>query len=222
MTISTIPENPTRDQYLYMTKLAEQTERYEEMVNFIEELLVGKALAGKPTVEERNLLSVAYKNVIGSLQVTWYIVSSIKQKEESRKNKDHVVLVKDYRSKEILRTNDLNTATASTIRRALEHEFGIDLSNCKLFIRDQIDLYLGSQLDDTDVGANVDDNDEEEVDEEEPKLTQPSSSVKAFNAPLDPLNPLGFLETVFDFVSREFELFKGDFVVRRRCVGSNL
>ncbi|KAL7003604.1 hypothetical protein U1Q18_004755 [Sarracenia purpurea var. burkii] len=50
--------------------------------------------------------------------------------------------------------------------------------------------------------------------EEEPRPTKPSSSGKAFNASLDPLNPLGFLETVFDFVSRESELFKSDSVVR--------
>ena len=89
----------TRDQYLYMSKLAEQAERYDEMVNFMEKLVAGSTPAGELTVEERNLLSVAYKNVIGSLRAAWRIVSSIEQKEESRKNDDHVVLVKDYRSK---------------------------------------------------------------------------------------------------------------------------
>lgn len=42
---------------------------------------------------------MAYKNVIGSLRAAWRIVSSIEQKEEGRKNDEHVVLVKDYRSK---------------------------------------------------------------------------------------------------------------------------
>ncbi|KAL2345313.1 hypothetical protein Fmac_006598 [Flemingia macrophylla] len=51
------------------------------------------------TVEERNLLSVAYKNVIRSLRTAWRIVSSIEQKEEGRKNEEHVSLVKEYRSK---------------------------------------------------------------------------------------------------------------------------
>ncbi|KAL0461409.1 UNVERIFIED_CONTAM: 14-3-3 protein 1 [Sesamum latifolium] len=88
----------TREQYLYMAKLAEQAERYEEMVQFMDSLVVGSAGA-ELTVEERNLLSVAYKNVIGSLRAAWRIVSSIEQKEEGRKNDDHVALVKDYRSK---------------------------------------------------------------------------------------------------------------------------
>ncbi|KAB1214535.1 14-3-3-like protein GF14 kappa [Morella rubra] len=89
----------TRDQYVYMAKLAEQAERYEEMVQYMEQLVTGSTPVSELTVEERNLLSVAYKNVIGSLRAAWRIVSSIEQKEEGRKNEEHVVLVKDYRSK---------------------------------------------------------------------------------------------------------------------------
>ncbi|XP_057464047.1 protein BOBBER 1 isoform X2 [Actinidia eriantha] len=53
-----------------------------------------------------------------------------------------------------------------------------------------------------------------EYEEENQKPTKPSSSGKPFNAALDPSNPLGFLEAVFDFVSRESDLFKSDSVVR--------
>ncbi|PIA56294.1 hypothetical protein AQUCO_00700554v1 [Aquilegia coerulea] len=92
-------ETLTREQYVYLAKLAEQAERYEEMVSFMEKLVVGSSSVDELTVEERNLLSVAYKNVIGSLRAAWRIVSSIEQKEEGRKNEEHVSLVKVYRSK---------------------------------------------------------------------------------------------------------------------------
>ena len=35
-------------------------------------------------VEERNLLSVAYKNSVGSRRTAWRALSSIEQKEESK------------------------------------------------------------------------------------------------------------------------------------------
>ncbi|KAM7529341.1 hypothetical protein LguiB_032751 [Lonicera macranthoides] len=91
-------DNFTRDQYLYLAKLAEQAERYEEMVRYMDKL-VSTSTTTELTVEERNLLSVAYKNVIGSLRAAWRIVSSIEQKEEGRNNDKHVSLVQDYRSK---------------------------------------------------------------------------------------------------------------------------
>lgn len=47
--------------------------------------------------EERNLLSVAYKNVIGARRASWRIVSSLEHKEESKSADDKVQTVREYR-----------------------------------------------------------------------------------------------------------------------------
>lgn len=88
-----------RDENVYMAKLAEQAERYEEMVEYMEKVSASLEEKEELTVEERNLLSVAYKNVIGARRASWRIISSIEQKEESRGNEDHVSTIKEYRSK---------------------------------------------------------------------------------------------------------------------------
>lgn len=85
-----------REDQVYMAKLAEQAERYDEMVAYMKEVA---KLGVELTVEERNLLSVAYKNVIGARRASWRIVSSIEQKEETKGNETQVKKIKEYRQK---------------------------------------------------------------------------------------------------------------------------
>ncbi|RVX74777.1 14-3-3 protein [Exophiala mesophila] len=82
------------EESVYLAKLAEQAERYEEMV---ENMKIVASADKELSVEERNLLSVAYKNVIGARRASWRIVTSIEQKEESKGNEAQVKLIKDYR-----------------------------------------------------------------------------------------------------------------------------
>merc|ERR1711959_392563 len=83
-----------REENVYMAKLAEQAERYDEMVEAMKQVA---KMDVELTVEERNLLSVAYKNTIGARRAAWRIVSSIEQKEENKGNEQHVSKIKDYR-----------------------------------------------------------------------------------------------------------------------------
>ncbi|CAH1444584.1 unnamed protein product [Lactuca virosa] len=85
-----------RENFIYVAKLAEQAERYDEMVDAMKKVA---KLDVELTVEERNLLSVGYKNVVGSRRASWRILSSIEQKEESRGNEVNVKRIKEYRQK---------------------------------------------------------------------------------------------------------------------------
>jgi len=66
------------------------------MVTYMKEVA---KLGGELSVDERNLLSVAYKNVVGTRRASWRIISSIEQKEESKGSDKHVSTIRDYRSK---------------------------------------------------------------------------------------------------------------------------
>merc|ERR1719160_719586 len=59
---------------------------------------VGQTKDTAMSVEERNLLSVAYKNAVGSRRASWRIISSVEQKEESKGKAENVVYAKEYRA----------------------------------------------------------------------------------------------------------------------------
>ena len=86
----------SRDKSVYFAKLAEQAERYDEMANYMEE--VGKA-SEELSVEERNLLSVAYKNAVGSRRAAWRIITSVEQKEKTKGNEEQAKYAKEYCTK---------------------------------------------------------------------------------------------------------------------------
>jgi len=90
-----MPIDP-REENVYMAKLAEQAERYNEMVDFMKKVVHEYH---ELSIEERNLLSVAYKNEIGARRASWRIISSIEQKEENKGNSAHVKRINEYRTK---------------------------------------------------------------------------------------------------------------------------
>jgi len=75
-------------------KLAEQSERYDDMSEFMKSCVEFKQPL---TVEQRNLLSVAYKNVVGARRSSWRVISSIEQKYDSNEKKQQ--MAREYRQK---------------------------------------------------------------------------------------------------------------------------
>lgn len=51
------------------------------------------------SVEERNLLSTAYKNKVGSRRASWRIITANEQKEEQKGETEHLRLIKICRQK---------------------------------------------------------------------------------------------------------------------------
>jgi len=86
----------SREDNIYTARLAEQAERYDEMANAMKKVA---ELTDELSVEERNLLSVAYKNVVGSRRASLRIISSIEQREEARGKEDNLKKAKEYRKK---------------------------------------------------------------------------------------------------------------------------
>jgi len=83
-----------KEELVQRAKLAEQAERYDDMANAMKQVTeTGVELSN----EERNLLSVAYKNVVGARRSSWRVISSIEQKTESSEKKQ--AMAKEYREK---------------------------------------------------------------------------------------------------------------------------
>lgn len=96
-----------KEKNVYLAKLSEQAERYDEMKDCMKLAASNQKETGELTVEERNLLSVAYKNAVGSRRASWRIVSSVEQKETSKGNTENAKLAQEYRAKVEVELNSI-------------------------------------------------------------------------------------------------------------------
>ena len=67
-----------------MARVAEQAERFEDMVTFLKDAIMKKS--GEDfTIDERNLLSVGFKNLIGSQRGAIRTIGAIEQNPKYQK-----------------------------------------------------------------------------------------------------------------------------------------
>jgi len=83
-----------KEELVQRAKLAEQAERYDDMAEAMKKVT---EKGDELTNEERNLLSVAYKNVVGARRSSWRVISSIEQK--TAENERKCCMSKEYRQK---------------------------------------------------------------------------------------------------------------------------
>jgi 14-3-3 protein epsilon len=50
------------------------------------------------SLDERNILSVAFKNIVGTRRAAWRVLSSIQKKENNKGNNENVTKVKTYKA----------------------------------------------------------------------------------------------------------------------------
>jgi len=77
-----------------MSRTAEAAERYDDMCQLMKELVLSVVKdSSHPTLtqDERNLLSVAYKNVIGARRASWRTLNADAVSEEHKANADLLV-----------------------------------------------------------------------------------------------------------------------------------
>ena len=82
---------------VYLAMLAEQCNRFNEMVSFLEDLL--KQREKDLNSDERNLLSIAYKNSISSLRSALRTIIAYENKEKKKENSSFLPYIQEYRKK---------------------------------------------------------------------------------------------------------------------------
>nr|XP_035110289.2 14-3-3 protein zeta/delta-like [Callithrix jacchus] len=102
-----------KDELVQKAKLAEQAERYDDMAGCMKSVTEQGAESSN---EERNLLSVAYKNV-GIRRSSWRVISSTEQKKEGAEKKQQ--MTREYRQKIETELRDICNDVLSLLEKFL-------------------------------------------------------------------------------------------------------
>ena len=82
---------------VYMAMLGEQCNRFEEMVEFLEDMI--KNRDKDLNSDERNLLSIAYKNSVTSKRTALRTVMAYELKEKKKESSNFLPFIQEYRKK---------------------------------------------------------------------------------------------------------------------------
>ena len=82
---------------IYLAMLAEQCNRFEAMVTFLEELLSSRDK--DLNSDERNLLSIAYKNSVSSRRTALRTIIAYETKEKKKETSNFLPYIQEYRKK---------------------------------------------------------------------------------------------------------------------------
>jgi 14-3-3 protein epsilon len=137
------------EEQFYLARVAEHCERYEDMIDFL------KVLQEKDdedlTVDERNLLSVAYKNAISERRTAWRAFTSIGQ---NKKYEKYIMSIDDYKEKVVSEMQNICDQVVKVIddhflKKAKEAESKVFFYKMKAdYFRYMAEVTTGNRLDD--------------------------------------------------------------------------
>ena len=81
------------EENIFLARVAEQAERFDDMVEYLAKVLDNKG--GEVTADERNLLSVAFKNLISSKRAACRTIAAIEQNPKYSKFSDALAQYKN-------------------------------------------------------------------------------------------------------------------------------
>jgi len=133
----------SRPELVSLAKLAEQAERYDDMANAMKKVT---EMGGHLEQEERNLLSVAYKNVVGARRSSWRVISSIEAKTKDSNNERRVTIAEQYREKVEGELNEVCDAVLKLLNDFLIPQVEKDLKETDDGSDESIEKLIESQV----------------------------------------------------------------------------
>ena len=85
------------EKQVYIAMLAEQCNRFEDMMNFLDEMVRNKSDPLSP--DERNLLSIAYKNTITLRRTAIRTLSAYESKERKKEESAYLAYIIEYKKR---------------------------------------------------------------------------------------------------------------------------
>ena len=119
---------------IYLAMLAEQCNRFDEMVQFLEDML--KSREKDLSNDERNLLSIAYKNSVSSRRTALRTIFAYETKEKKKETSTFLPFIQEYHKKvqdELNKAcqNVLNVIDQTLLKRAEDAEAKVFYSKMK-------------------------------------------------------------------------------------------
>ena len=99
------------EEFVFMARIAEQAERFDDMANFLKIVVDNKGI--EMSIDERALLSVAWKNVVAAKRMTWRTIVAV---SGNPKYLVYTDALNEYKAKLEQQVNDKCTTIINTIK----------------------------------------------------------------------------------------------------------